>query len=137
MCRELGSRSCRQLQGHERSQRRHRECRETYFRAANESWMNECAIRIALVRRRRELSGGPPVFFWRSAPAASRAAPQGRGPLAARRTGVCEKNNPPEKKDCRRTTVQSTKISGWRAVSAAGLHGKGSCKRNVFFHRHR
>ena len=28
-------------------------------------------------------------------------------------------------------------IRGWRAVSAAGLHGKGLPKRSVFVHRHR
>ena len=48
-------------------------------------------------------------------------------------TGLCEKNTPPEKKAPGKMSPSKHQIGGWRAVSAAGLHGQGSRKRNVFF----
>ena len=52
--------------------------------------------------------------------------------------GVCEKNNPLEKnthwleKNTLEYQPSEHQIGGWRAVSAAGLQGKGLRKRSVF-----
>ena len=48
-------------------------------------------------------------------------------------TGVCDKNTPPEKKTLWKIRLAKHQIRGWRAVSASGLQGEGSRKRNVFF----
>ena len=46
-------------------------------------------------------------------------------------TGRCEKNTPPEKKTCGKNWLSEHQIKGRIAVSAAGLHGKGSHRRSA------
>ena len=42
------------------------------------------------------------------------------------------KNGPPEERTGGKTRLSGQQIRGWRAVSTAGLQGKGSFERSVF-----
>ena len=48
-------------------------------------------------------------------------------------TGVCEQKHFSGEEDVWEDKLSEHLIRGWRAISAAGLQGKGSYKRNVFF----
>ena len=50
-------------------------------------------------------------------------------------TGVCGKNTPPEKTYTWEEKLSECPIRGWRAMSAAGLQGKGLRKRNIFWQK--
>ena len=48
-------------------------------------------------------------------------------------TGVCEKTHTSREEGPWKVKLSEHQIGGWRAVSAAGLKGKGCEKRNVSF----